>query len=111
MPDFVDFILHSDRRLIELVGTYGPWVYGILFAIVFAETGLVVTPFLPGDSLLFATGALCASGALSLPASLGLLALAAFTGNAANYAVGRLVGPKVFTASDTSGVVHRLLNR
>ena len=60
----VDFILHSDQKLLELVSTYGSWVYGILFAIVFAETGFVVTPFLPGDSLLFATGALCAQGRL-----------------------------------------------
>ena len=111
MSALLDFILHADKKLIELVGAYGTWVYAILFAIVFAETGLVVTPFLPGDSLLFATGALCATGALSLPASLGLLALAAFTGNAVNYAVGRLVGPKVFSATDTSGVVHRLPNR
>ena len=86
-------------------------MYGVLFAIVFAETGLVVTPFLPGDSLLFATGALCATGALSTPAALGLLALAAFTGNAVNYAAGRLIGPRVFSASDRSGISHRLLNR
>src|SRR6516162_11601671 len=100
MPDIVDFVLHSDRHLLEFVSTYGPWVYALLFAIVFAETGLVVTPFLPGDSLLFATGALCATGALSLPASIGLLALAAFTGNAVNYSIGRAVGPRVFAATD-----------
>lgn len=111
MTDFLDFVLHSDRKLIELVGAYGSWVYGILFGIVFAETGLVVTPFLPGDSLLFATGALCATGALSLPASVGLLALAAFTGNAVNFTIGRSVGPRVFASTDTSGLVHRLLNR
>jgi membrane-associated protein len=107
----LDFILHSDRKLIELVATYGSWVYGILFAIVFAETGFVVTPFLPGDSLLFATGALCATGALSTPVAVGLLILAAFTGNAVNYTVGRLIGPRVFTATDRSGLFHRLLNR
>ncbi len=108
-----DFLLHSDRHLLDLVRTYGSWVYGLLFAIVFAETGLVVTPFLPGDSLLFATGALCATGALDAPAALGLLALAAFTGNAVNYAVGRSVGPRVFVfnATDRSGFSHRLLNR
>src|SRR5437867_8399243 len=111
MPDFVDFILHSDRRLIELVRDYGSWVYGILFAIVFAETGFVVTPFLPGDSLLFATGALCATGALNTPAALGLLALAAFTGNAVNYTIGRAIGPRVFTATDRSALSHRLLNQ
>ena len=107
----IDLILHSDRKLLELVATYGAWVYGILFTIVFAETGFVVTPFLPGDSLLFATGALCATGALSTPVAAALLAAAAFTGNAVNYAVGRFVGPRVFAAEDTSGVVHRLLNR
>jgi len=107
----IDFLLHSDKKLLELVAAYGPWVYGVLFAIVFAETGLVVTPFLPGDSLLFATGALCATGSLSTPLALGLLALAAFTGNAVNYAIGRTIGPRVFSASDASGISHRLLNR
>ena len=68
MPNLVDFILHSDRHLLEFVGTYGVWVYALLFLIVFAETGFVVTPFLPGDSLLFATGALAATGALNAPA-------------------------------------------
>ena len=107
----VDFILHSDQKLLELVSTYGAWVYGILFAIVFAETGFVVTPFLPGDSLLFATGALCAQGRLSTPVAVGLLVLAAFTGNAVNYTIGRIVGPRVFTATDRSGFFHRLLNQ
>jgi membrane-associated protein len=111
MPNLIDFILHSDRHLIEIVGTYGSWVYGLLFAIVFAETGLVVTPFLPGDSLLFATGALCATGALSTPVAFGLLALAAFSGNAVNYTVGRIVGPRVFSATDENRLSHRLLNR
>jgi membrane-associated protein len=111
MPDIVDFILHSDRHLLEFVSTYGGWVYGLLFVIVFAETGFVVTPFLPGDSLLFATGALCASGALNTPTALALLAGAAFSGNAVNYAVGRLVGPRVFNATDQRGWAHRMLNR
>jgi membrane-associated protein len=108
----IDFILHSDRHLLALVSAYGPWVYGVLFAIVFAETGFVVTPFLPGDSLLFATGALCATGSLSTPAAIGLLTLAAFSGNAVNYTVGRLVGPRVFRADgDARALSHRLLNR
>ena len=107
----IDFLLHADKKLLEIVATYGSWVYAVLFAIVFAETGFVVTPFLPGDSLLFATGALCATGALSTPAALGLLALAAFTGNAVNYTIGRIVGPRVFAATDQSGISHRLLNR
>jgi membrane-associated protein len=107
----LDLLLHSDKKLLELVAAYGPWVYGILFAIVFAETGFVVTPFLPGDSLLFATGALCATGALQTPSALGLLIAAAFTGNAVNYAVGRAVGPRVFSATDRSALSHRLLNQ
>jgi len=109
--DLLDFLLHSDRYLLDLVRSYGSWVYGVLFLIVFAETGLVVTPFLPGDSLLFATGALCATGVLSTPVAVGLLALAAFTGNLVNYTVGRLIGPRVFSATDRSGLSHRLLNR
>ena len=111
MANLIDFILHSDRHLLELTGAYGPWVYALLFLIVFAETGFVVTPFLPGDSLLFATGALCSAGVLSAPVAFALLATAAFTGNAVNYTVGRLIGPRVFGATDTRGWWHRLLNR
>ena len=110
MTTLVDFLLHADKKLLELVAQYGSWVYAILFAIVFAETGFVVTPFLPGDSLLFATGALCATGALKTPIAAGLLFLAAFTGNAVNYAVGRIVGPKVFSAHDRGSVMQKLLN-
>jgi membrane-associated protein len=106
----VDFLLHADKKLLELVATYGSWVYGILFAIVFAETGFVVTPFLPGDSLLFATGALCATGALKTPIAAGLLFAAAFTGNAVNYAIGRTIGPRVFNAHDRTSTLHKLLN-
>jgi len=107
----LDFLLHFDKHLLEFVATYGRWVYGILFAIIFAETGFVVTPFLPGDSLLFATGALAATGALSAPAAFILLAIAAFAGNAVNYTIGRIVGPRVFSASDGAGLSHKLLNR
>jgi membrane-associated protein len=107
----LDLLLHSDKKLLQLVATYGSWVYGILFAIVFAETGFVVTPFLPGDSLLFATGALCATNALQAPVALALLVTAAFTGNAVNYAVGRAIGPRVFNATDRSALSHRLLNQ
>jgi membrane-associated protein len=106
-----DFLLHSDKHLLDFVQAYGAWVYGLLFAIVFAETGFVVTPFLPGDSLLFATGALAATGALNPWIAAGLLALAAFSGNAVNYAVGRAIGPRVFAATDRTAVSHRLLNR
>ena len=111
MTWFVDFVLHLDSHLIDLVSRYGTWVYAILFGIVFAETGFVVTPFLPGDSLLFATGALCATTALSTPVALGLLGLAAFSGNAVNYAIGRRIGPRVFSATGSSSTFDRLLNR
>ncbi len=111
MSSALDFVLHLDSHLLDLVGAYGPWIYGLLFAIVFAETGLVVTPFLPGDSLLFATGAVCAMGRLNGWLALALLATAAFTGNAVNYTIGRLIGPRVFHATDASGISHRLLNR
>ena len=110
MSALVDFLLHADKKLLELVAAYGTWVYGILFAIVFAETGFVVTPFLPGDSLLFATGALCATGALQTPIAVGVLFAAAFLGNAVNYTIGRIVGPRVFNAHDRTSAVHRLLN-
>jgi membrane-associated protein len=111
MPYLLELLLHSDRHLLDFVRTYGSWVYALLFAIVFSETGFVVTPFLPGDSLLFATGALCATGALSTPVALGLLFAAAFAGNATNYAIGRMLGPRVFSATDRSGLSHRMLNR
>lgn len=111
MAYLVDFILHSDRHLLDFVEAYGIWVYALLFIIVFAETGFVVTPFLPGDSLLFATGALAAAGVLRAPLAFGLLVAAAFTGNAVNYTVGRMIGPRVFNATDHTGLMHRLLNR
>ena len=111
MAGALDFVLHLDVHLLELTRSYPIWIYGLLFGIVFAETGLVVTPFLPGDSLLFATGALCATSTLNAPLAIGLLALAAFTGNAVNYAIGRLAGPRVFRATDQTGMSHRLLNR
>ena len=101
----VDFVLHFDRHLLDFVRDYGSWVYAILFTIVFAETGFVVTPFLPGDSLLFAAGALCATGELSITAMGVLLVFAAFTGNAVNYSVGRFIGPRVFQSG------ARLLNK
>ena len=97
---FIDLVLHLDKHLVELLTNYGFWVYAILFAIVFAETGFVVTPFLPGDSLLFAAGALAAvdtSGTLSAPLLSLLLVVAAIAGNTTNYHVGRLVGPHAFS--------------
>lgn len=96
----IDFVLHLDRHLVELLTAYGPWIYAILFVIVFAETGLVVTPWLPGDSLLFAVGALCAidsSGTLSIGYIAPALMVAAFLGNTCNYAIGRAIGPPAFS--------------
>jgi len=104
----LDVFLHLDQNLNTWAGYLGPWLYVLLFVIVFCETGLVVTPFLPGDSLLFAVGALCAveGAVISLPVIMALLAFAAIAGDAVNYAIGQRVGPKVFY-SDTS----RLLNK
>ncbi len=92
----IDFILHVDRYLEAFVRDYGPWVYALLFLIVFVETGLVVMPFLPGDSLLFVVGALCGVGFMSLPVAMGVLIVAAILGDQCNYAIGRYFGPKVF---------------
>jgi len=111
LTELIDFILHFDKYLAEIVQTYGKWVYGFLFAIVFAETGLVITPFLPGDSLLFATGALAGAGYLNPWLAAILLIVAAILGDAVNYAVGKYIGPKAFTATDSSSLFHRLLNR
>jgi membrane-associated protein len=91
----IDFILHLDTHLLAMVRDYGIWIYAILFLIIFCETGLVVTPFLPGDSLLFVAGTLSASGALKLEWLLPLLMLAAFTGDNSNYWIGRLAGLKL----------------
>ena len=97
---FIDIVLHLDAHLVELLQAYGSWVYPILFAIVFAETGFVVTPFLPGDSLLFAAGALAAvdsSGTLSAPVLSVVLIAAAVLGNTTNYHIGAWVGPAAFS--------------
>lgn len=92
----VDFILHVDRYLETFVAQHGAWVYALLFLIVFVETGLVIMPFLPGDSLLFIVGALCGADLLSLPLAMTVLLIAAIAGDQTNYAVGRYVGPQVF---------------
>src|SRR3990172_7940872 len=111
MDFLIDFFFDLNDNLEIFVGQYGPWVYGLLFLIIFAETGLVVTPFLPGDSLLFATGALAAAGVLDVRLVSILIAVAAVLGNTVNYSVGRMVGPRVFHADDRVGLRHRLLNR
>ncbi|MBX9612069.1 MAG: DedA family protein [Burkholderiales bacterium] len=92
----VDFILHVDKHLAVFVQNYGPWVYALLFIIVFTETGLVVMPFLPGDSLLFVVGALSGAGLLDFPLACGVLLAAAILGDQCNYSIGRYFGPKVF---------------
>ncbi len=91
-----DFILHIDKHLEVFVASYGAWVYALLFLIIFVETGVVVMPFLPGDSLLFVVGAMCGVGLLSFPLALGLLFAAAVLGNHSNYTIGHYFGPKVF---------------
>ena len=92
----LDFFLHIDKHLLDVVQTYGVWAYGILFAIIFMETGLVVTPFLPGDSLIFAAGALAGAGALDIRHLIPLLIAAAVLGDNLNYIFGRTIGPRVF---------------
>lgn len=92
----IDFILNVDDHLARFVAAYGTWVYALLFAIVFVETGLVVMPFLPGDSLLFVVGTMCGAGLLDIRLSIGLLLVAAIAGDQVNYTLGRYFGPKVF---------------
>jgi membrane-associated protein len=96
LAQFFDIVLHLDQHLTVLIQTYGAWVYLILFLIIYCETGLVVTPFLPGDSLLFVAGALAAAGAMDVHGLFALLALAAFSGDNTNYWIGRYLGPRVF---------------
>jgi membrane-associated protein len=100
MASLIDFVLHLDRHLLALLAQVGTWTYPILFAVIFAETGLVVTPFLPGDSLLFGVGAVTAvdaSGTLSAPLAMLVLVLAAVLGNTVNYGIGRRIGPPAFS--------------
>ena len=109
----VDFILHIDRHLAEIIASYGLWTYGVLFLIIFAETGLVVMPLLPGDSLLFAAGAFCAKPETGLNVHLMalLLFIAAFLGDTLNYWVGRKVGPAVFKREDSIWLRKKHLER
>lgn len=108
---FVNFFLNLDAELAKFVQMYGVWVYALLFLIIFAETGLVVTPFLPGDSLLFTAGALAAVGVLDIWTTVPLLLVAAILGDAVNYAVGHFVGPRIFRAEGNNSLWQRLLNR
>ena len=97
----IDFILHIDKHLEVFVRSYGGWVYALLFLIIFVETGVVVMPFLPGDSLLFVVGAMCGVGLMSLPVAMAVLFVAAVFGDQCNYAIGRYLGPKVFQWEDS----------
>lgn len=106
LTTFIDIILHLDQHLIWLVQNYGTWVYLILFLIIFCETGLVVMPFLPGDSLLFVAGAIAATGAMDVQLLAVLLMFAAVCGDNTNYWIGRYFGPRMFTRTDSP-----LLNR
>src|SRR4029077_11862006 len=103
MAHLIDLFLHLDVHLTQVVQALGPWFSGLLFAVLFCETGLVVTPFLPGDSLLFAVGALAAAAGstLSMPLLAILLLVAAISGDAVNYAIGHAVGPRVFKREDS----------
>lgn len=103
---FIDIVLHLDRHLVLLIQEYGPWIYLILFLVIFCETGLVVMPFLPGDSLLFVAGAMAATGAMQVEWLAGLLMVASFSGDNSNYWIGRFAGPRVFKQENS-----RLLNR
>jgi membrane-associated protein len=110
VTEFFDFLLHSDKHLLAFVEAHGPWIYALLFAIVFAETGFVVTPFLPGDSLLFAAGALAATGALDLWTAAATVTVAAIAGDAVNYAIGRSIGRQLVRRAESDPRWRRWLN-
>ena len=110
MSEIINFILHVDNYLLELTQNYGAWIYAILFAIVFAETGLVVTPFLPGDSLLFASGALAATGVLDVRVTTVLVIIAAIAGDAVNYSIGRSAGARIIHLANTDPRWGRWIN-
>jgi len=111
LSGFIDIVLHLDAHLLALVQEYGLWIYAILFAIIFAETGLVVAPFLPGDSLLFVTGALCGMGSLELHILMPLLILAAFSGDNTNYWIGRLLGLRLLNKASPRFIKHEHLEK
>ncbi len=107
----IDFILHVDKHLEAFITSYGVWVYVLLFLVIFIETGVVVMPFLPGDSLLFVVGAMCGVGLMSYPLSVGLLFAAAVLGNQSNYTIGHYFGPKVFQWEDSRFFNKRAFNQ
>jgi len=108
---FIDIVLHLDAHLLALTQQYGIWVYAILFLIIYCETGLVITPFLPGDSLLFVAGALCGMGALQLELLAPLLVLAAFSGDNTNYWIGRLVGLRLLSRANPKLIKREHLDK
>ncbi len=108
---FIDIILHLDVYLASMVAQYGVWIYAILFAVIFSETGFVVTPFLPGDTLLFVAGALAAVGGMDITLLILTLSLAAILGNSLNYGIGRYLGPKVFQWPDSRFFNRRALEK
>lgn len=110
MRELIDLFLNVDEVLIALVAQHGKKVYALLFAIIFAETGLVVTPFLPGDSLLFAAGAIAATGGLNVYVTMLVLWVASVLGDAVNYSVGHYIGPRVFRPEGRTGRLEKLLN-
>ncbi|MDP2793281.1 MAG: DedA family protein [Sulfurisoma sp.] len=101
LAQFIDIVLHLDKHLAVLLAQYGTWIYAILFTIIFCETGLIVTPFLPGDSLLFVAGALAATGGMDIGLLMAVLMAAAVLGDGVNFRVGRWFGPKVFRWEDS----------
>ena len=109
--DFMDVLLHLDKYLLVLTQSYGIWIYLILFLIIFCETGLVVAPFLPGDSMLFVAGTLASGGAMNVNLLIAVLVLAAFSGDNTNYWIGRFVGPKVFSHEKSRFFNHEHLAR
>lgn len=111
LTGFIDIVLHLDAHLLALVQEYGMWIYAILFAIIFAETGLVIAPFLPGDSLLFVIGALCGMGSLELQIAMPLLIVAAFMGDNTNYWVGRLLGLRLLNHASQKLIKHEHLEK
>lgn len=109
--DFLKFFLHLDKELAAVISQYGAWTYALLFFIIFCETGFVVTPFLPGDSLLFAAGAFAATGSFNIIALFFLLSFAAILGDTVNYSIGRRVGPKIFFQENVMFLNKEHLNR
>jgi len=111
IADFVDVLMHLDRHLQAIIHTYGVWTYGILFLIIFCETGLVVTPILPGDSLLFAAGAIAAGGSLDVAWLFGILSVAAVAGDTVNYQIGLFLGPKALHKENARVLKKEYLDR